>query len=219
MVLSLSHAGRWNSPAGNGQLWQVCVIAPDSYPMCWAQQTHDLLGDTHSSQGASSRALWYCATGADLQVALGGANVLWLHQQFAIRCCHHSSPSSSFPLHLENSIFNLQGFVPGSSIISPALFLVTPLAPHAHLIASSLWAFVPAVPSTPRPHQLFPAPIPPHPPKLSSRVTSSKKPSRPHLSLITCPLSGFPSVMPLLKWKLPIFMPDSPMAPLHHFRC
>lgn len=70
-----------------------------------------------------------------------------------------------------NTLFDLQGLVPGASLTSPALFL----APHTHLTATYL--FVPAVPSTLRPHSPIPSPIPPQPPKLGSRVISSKKPS------------------------------------------
>ena len=56
-VLSLSQAGRYNSPAEKGQLWQGCVITPDSHSTHRAWPKPDLVSSLAVPQGNSSSAM------------------------------------------------------------------------------------------------------------------------------------------------------------------
>lgn len=109
-----------------------------------------------SPGGESSRAVGVllCAWGRFAGCSWQGAHALASPACWSMMLSPSPNPHpGSFlllpsPLCPWNTLFSLQGFVPGAPLIPPALFL----APHTHLTASSLWAFLSAVSSPLRPH-------------------------------------------------------------------
>lgn len=150
-----------------------------------------------SPGGESSRAVGVllCAWGRFAGCSWQGAHALASPACWSMMLSPSPNPHpGSFlllpsPLCPWNTLFSLQGLVPGAPLIPPALFL----APHTHLTASSLWAFLSAVSSPLRPHG---PPPPPHQflldqPQLGSRARLFQRALPDHLPPLCAPSLGF----------------------------